>query len=207
MSGGYLDWIRVPDFDNVYLAGRHFEVFLEAETGGLSWEPAQAVFAAPTHGGSHMIVRRYRGEAAPLVVTYYSLTTGLLADNEDDVKAVKRAGAQGGPVYFVCGGLRCWEEFEAEAGGSYKLTRPLALGIADFVAELTHPTEIYLDGVRNDAAADVAGRAVSANATGRIGVWYVPAFLVLIQASDVLQDVNLWTISLRLDEVTVGFAG
>lgn len=166
-------------------------------------EMAPGLFALPTHGGTHVMQRLYRGDLKPADYSALRFSMTIRAALQAAWYAVKTARAKGAPFYFAPG-IRQVDYFAATTGSTYRLTRPLATGIVTGITSGTHPTVVRLNGSVDPSAATVTGQDVVAAATGAISVEYTPAHLVYFASfNESIGDHNLAELNVTLEEVLV----
>lgn len=177
MSTGYLYWTTEWWQNFPWLYDRYVGYF--EESSGLAWEEAEGVFVLPTHGRTHNVQRPYVGSDRALDVSAFTFSCQMTALNEEDFFAWEAAKKVGAPISFVPF-LWTQEAFQATAGSSYQLARPVAWGIATGVTSGTHPATFTKDGVVDADCASITGQTLTAAETGLIIVRYLPAFKVAI---------------------------
>jgi hypothetical protein len=193
----------VAEFEEPYLLDEYYldGAFIPARP--VQSDPAPGLFALPTHGGTHVMQRPYRGEAKPK--SYHALRFSLevRAVDGDSWKVMKRAKAKAAPFYFACG-KRQTDTFPATSGSTYRLSRPLAAGIVPGVNEAGWPTIVLLNGVEDPSAASVSGQNVLANDTGTITVEYTPVHLVyFVSFPEAIDEHNALDASVELEEILI----
>lgn len=193
---GYAHFSEPYLLDEVYIDGA-----FTPQWPGMSAEPSPGLWAIPTAGRTHKLQRQYQGDDKPKMYHCLKWSVPVAALAQTTWEAFKRAWSRGGAFYFATG-IRYPDLFPAVSGQSYKLSRPLALGIVPGVTELDFPTIVRLDGVVTPSAATVVGQAVTANATGEIEVYYTPVHRVIFTAfPETINEHNLATATLAFEEV------
>lgn len=212
-DGGFINWTPpfghqgLPQDGSVYLGGKFYRDWPETGTAPHTMAPSDGVFVLETLARTHIVQRPYRGSKAPLKGDKREFTQGFLVDREEDYINLEIAQADGEPVYF-CAGWWVVDSFPATIGSTYTLTRPLASGVVAGVTAGTHPSRFYLNGVEDADAATVSGQTLTALKAGRIAVWYMPAFRVVIQGLNAaIDDVNNLRVSMALAEIVTGDFG
>ena len=198
-SGGYFYWAT-----NWFTSQPQLDSRTLSAVGGpdqIGWTVANGLVVVPTFAGTHVLQRPYYGADAPEDRRRVQFSVGMLCDDYDDYRAFARAAASGAAVYWWPS-IYTTEVFEIAAGSTYKLTRPVAWTLASGVSNVTHPLDLYLDGVSDSGAATVSGQTVTAVKTGTLEINYSPIFKVVVL--DLAQEVlspNQMRISATLEEV------
>jgi hypothetical protein len=211
-DGGFIGWD--PSFGpqglpngEVYLDGTFFRDWPEVGTAPHTMTPSDGVFRLRMLDASDVVQRPFRGSKAPLKGDHRDFTQGFLVDRQSDYIALERVQSKAGLVYF-CAGWWLFESFDATTGSTYTLTRPLASAIVPGVTSGTHPPTFYLNDVEDAAAASAAGQTLTALKTGRIGIWYMPVFRVVVEGiQGAIDDVNDLRVTLTLAECVTGDFG
>lgn len=184
--------------DRIYIDGTWVD-----HRPGYSQDLGPGCFPLPTHGGTHVFQRQYRGELKPKDKQVYQFRFPVRADGDAAWFALKKARAKCAPFYFTAG-VRLVDTFPATSGNTYRLSRPLAVGIVPGIIAGDYPTIIELDGVEDPSAATVTGQNVVANDTGTITVIYTPVHLVYFsQFSETISEHNADDLDIVLDEILV----
>jgi len=210
-SGGYLKWDITFLPNKFWLDGRWYDFGADS----LTWEPADGVFVLDTMAGTNIMQSPYRGASAPLLADKWKFTVAMVADSEDDLRSFMLSRARARPVAFVPG-VWAMDVFPAgQASGT--LSRPVCSGLAGFPATTpdgiplgaAQTVQVYLNGTRDDAAATVAGQAVSVVTSGEIAVFYMPAFYVAFVPGPKweISDINNLKQAFDLEEIRTGSFG
>lgn len=176
-SGGYFFWTT-----NWFTSQPQLDSRTLSAVGGpdaISWTVANGLVVVPTFAGTHVLQRPYYGTDAPEDRRRVQFSVSMLADDYDDYRAFARAAAAGAAVYWWPG-IYTTEVFEITAGSTYKLSRPVAWSIATGVTSVTHPLDLYLDGVSDSGAATVSGQTLTAVKSGTLECNYSPIFKVVV---------------------------
>jgi hypothetical protein len=208
---GYLGWDYEAILGLMWLDGRFYKI----PNDKIDWQPSDGVFVLETAAGTNIMQKPYRGASAPLLGDRWSFSIDMLLDDQDDDLALKLSRGRARPVAFVPG-LWALDVFPAgQASGT--LNRPIAAGIVPGAApdgtplDYAHTVRIYLNGNRDDAAAAVAGQAVTFAASGEIAVHYMAAFFVAFvpgpKGSMMAEDVNAFPVTVALEEIRQGSFG
>lgn len=136
--------------------------------------------AMPTHGGTHKLQRRYRGDDKPKNYSCYTFTFTILANDESSWDGIREAESKGAPIYYSYGSRRT-DTFALGVGGTGKLTRPRALDVVTGVTEDDFPTIIKVGGTVDEDGATFSGRTVTAAAAGTFAITYTPVHLVIFR--------------------------
>lgn len=209
-TGGYSFWHEKSGtyqfLDSFYLNGKFFACLPEEDNPYGEQDVEGAVILVGLDG-SGIIQVPFRGDAAPLNLDRKSFSFGFLVDSEDDFIALQFAKAAGEPVPF-CSGSWVTEMFPATAGQTYSLSRPSADSVLPSMPGVDLTPKIYLEGERSDGSASVVGSRVTALATGRIGVYYMPVYYVgFTSLSKTLQAYNNFVIQAEIVEVGISNFG
>lgn len=198
MSKGYLYWeaefYRGLPYLGGYTLSRKF-------SRGFSWTDSAGIFVLPTHGGTAITQRPFLGENRPLELVAAEFRIPRAAVDEEDWFLIRRVKASGASALFV---PYLWTEevLDVVSGENYLLGRSVAWGIATGVSSATHPARYFLDDSEDPSAATISGQTLTALATGRLAVRYMPAFRVVVDSiSHTVQDVNDLQSPLALTEV------
>jgi hypothetical protein len=181
-DGGFINWsptfghYALPQDGSIYL-GTHF--YRDVPEEQMTVTASDGVLVLPTLAGTNILQKHYRGSDRPLKGDKREFTIAFLADREDDFIRFEIAQSEGQVLYF-CPGLYVVESFQATSGSVYRLSRPLAAGIVPGVTAGTHPVRFYVNDVETEDAAVVAGQTLTASVTGKLAIWYLPAFRVVI---------------------------
>lgn len=198
---GYGDWSREILKSPPYLLDRHLFAIFEGAAGGVNQTFAGGAAVVIDLEGNGRAQGFYRAAGKSLRSDRLDMSASIIIDEQEDELTCKRAKAIPAGVPW-CPYLWDLEEFDATDGELYSLARPHAAGLVPGVTDGTHPALILLDGVEDAGAATVAGSVVTAAATGRISVYYMPLYSVLITAlSEGTTVYPVWTVQLSLEEV------
>jgi hypothetical protein len=202
MPSGYFGWAQEILFNRVFFGGRIFTNLNEDAAGPLTVTQPAGVIVVPMHAGNGVVWAPYRGADKPLAAEARTFSLAILADEEQDFYWFMALRAQGAAVYY-CPGLPAVDSFQAISGQVYQLTRPQAIGIVPAVTTGTHPPRFVLDGVDAPGAATVAGRSVTAAASGLLSVWYMPVYSVAFigDVAHTIAEGGRYNITAELGEV------
>ena len=198
-NGGYFFWTT-----NWFTSQPQLDSHTLSAIGGpdqISWTTSSGLIVVPTFAGTHVLQRPYYGTDAPENRNRVSFSVSMLCDDYDDYRAFARSAASGAAVYWWPS-IYTTEVFEITAAATYKLTRPVAWSLATGVSSVTHPLDMYLEGVADAASGSVSGQTFTAAKTGTLEISYSPIFRVVVL--DLQQDVaspNEMRISCTLEEV------
>jgi hypothetical protein len=198
---GYGDWSREILKSPPFLLDAHLFAIFEEAAGGVSQTFSGGAGVVIDLEGNGRAQGFYRGAGKSLRSDRLDMTVSIIVDVQEDEITCKRAKAIPAGVPW-CPYLWDLEEFDAVAAGVYELARPHAAGLVPGVTAGTHPPLILLDGVEDAGAATVAGSVVTAAATGRISVYYMPLYSVMVTAlSEGTTVYPVWTVQLSIEEV------
>lgn len=160
-------------------------------------DPSPGVIPLPTHGGTHIVQRRWRGSNRPAKYDALVWSFMVRADDEAAWYALKRAVALAAPFYFATG-MRRTDAFPAVAGRSYPLTRPLAASVVPGITEITHPTVV------TGGSGSASGQLFTASSTGLLTVDYTPVHLVVAtQFPEEIPQENQLDAQIELTEILI----
>lgn len=197
---GYGDWPREVLKSPPYLLDRHLFAIFEESAGGVNQTFAGGVVVVVDLEGNGQAQGFYRGAGKSLRADRLDMTVSVIVDEEGDLLTCKRAKATPAGIPW-CPYLWDLEEFDATDAGVYELARPHAAGLVPGVTAGTHPALILLDGAEDAGAATVAGSVVTAAATGRISVYYMPLYSVVVTAiSEGTTTYPVMTVQLSIEE-------
>lgn len=198
-SGGYLYWTQNWFDQQPWLDGRQLSA-----VGGpsqISWTSASGLIIVPTCAGTHVLQRPYYGTDAPSDRRRLAFQLSMLCDDYDDYRALARAAARGSAVNWWPG-VYATEVFTITNASTYKLARPVAWSTITGVTAVTHPLDMYLDGVQDLTAATVSGQTLTAADSGVLEVHYSPVFkVVVLDLAQEVSEPNLMMVSCTLEEV------
>lgn len=198
---GYGDWSREVLKSPPYLLDRHMFAIFEEAAGGVSQTFAGGAAVVVDLEGNGHAQGFYRAAGKSLRADRLDMTVSVIVDEQDDLVTCKRAKGTPSGVPW-CPYLWDLEEFDAVDAGVYALARPHAAGLVPGVTTGTHPPLILLDGVEDAGAATVTGTVVTAAATGRISVYYMPLYSVMVTAlSEATTVYPVMTVQLSIEEV------
>lgn len=198
---GFGDWSRELLKSPPYLLDRHLLAIFEEQAGGINQTFAGGAAVVVNLQGNGRAQGFYRGAGKSLRADRLDMTVSVIIEEQDDELTCKRAKGTPAGVPW-CPYLWDLEEFDATEAEEYTLARPHAAGLVPGVTNETHPALILLDGVEDAEAATVAGSTVTAAATGRLSVYYMPLYSVMVTAlSEGSTIYPVWTVQLSLDEV------
>lgn len=154
---------------------------------GLTWREVSPIVRVPTHGGTQVTQRPFLGALAPMARVAFEFDASFQGVHEATYQAVRDALLSGGVVDF-CPGVWARERFAA--GGTFKLSRPVAWGTVPGVDSFTFP---------QTGAASISGQDVEMAGAGTVN--YFPLFKVMVDSvGSAVEDVNGLDFSANLTE-------
>ncbi len=198
---GYGDWSREILKSPPYLLDRHLYAIFEEAAGGINQTFSGGAAVVVDLEGNGRAQGFYRGAGKSLRADRLDMTVSVIIDEQGDEVTVKRSKAVPAGVPW-CPYLWDLEEFDAVDGEIYELARPHAAGLVPGVTSGTHPPLLLLAGVEDPDAATVEGSVVTAAATGRLSIYYMPLYNVMVTAlSEGTTVYPVWTVQLSIEEV------